>query len=106
MSEVPSQAGILEALRPVVDPDLRLSIVDMGLVRGIEIDPDTGDVTVEMTLTSPMCPLAPQIMEEARNAVLGVPGVHHCEIDLVWDPPWDPRVDATDEVKAELGIWE
>jgi len=106
VAEKVSEARVVEALRPVEDPDLHLSIVDLGLVRGITVDPDTGDVSVDLTLTSPMCPLAPQIMEAARQAVLGIPGVHYCDINLVWDPPWDPRTDASDEVKAELGIWD
>ena len=102
----PSQAAVIEALRPVVDPELDLSVVDLGLLRGVEVDPEDGNVQIDLTLTSPMCPLAPRIMQEVRDAALGVPGVRACIVDLVWTPPWDPRTDATEDVKAELGIWD
>jgi len=102
----PSQATIIEALRPVIDPELNLSIVDLGLLRGVEFESDDGNVQIDLTLTSPMCPMAPEIVAAARNAALAVPGVRSCFVDLVWSPPWDPRTDATDDVKAELGIWD
>ena len=102
----PSQATIIEALRPVIDPELNLSIVDLGLLRGVEVEPDDGNVQIDLTLTSPMCPMAPEIVAATRNAALAVPGVRSCFVDLVWSPPWDPRTDATDDVKAELGIWD
>ncbi len=102
----PSQTVLIEALRSVIDPELNLSIVDLGLLRGVEIDPDDGNVQVDLTLTSPMCPMAPQIVQATRDAAMGVPGVRSCFVDLVWSPPWDPRTDATDDVKAELGIWD
>lgn len=102
----PSQATIIEALRPVVDPELNLSIVDLGLLRGVEVDEEDGNVQIELTLTSPMCPMAPQIIQATRDAALGVVGVKACFVDLVWSPPWDPRTDATADVKAELGIWD
>ncbi len=93
-------------LQPVQDPEIGLSIVDLGLIRGIEVDPDEGAVTVKMTLTSPMCPLGPEIVEAARFAVSRLEGVSKAEVELVWSPPWDPRIDANDEVKAMLGIWD
>ena len=53
-----------------------------------------------------MCPMGPQIMSAARDAVLRMPGVKFCGVDLVWSPPWDPRVDASEDARAELGIWD
>lgn len=102
----PSQAAVIEALRPVKDPELNLGLVDLGLVREIEVDDETGHVTVGLTLTSPMCPMGPQIMDAVRNTVLRMDGVKGCGVDLVWTPPWDPRTDATEDAKAELGIWD
>jgi metal-sulfur cluster biosynthetic enzyme len=102
----PSPNVVLDAIRPVIDPELNLSIVDLGLVRGIKVEEDTGDVEVDLTLTSPMCPMAPQIIDATRNAVLGVDGANNCMVELVWSPPWDPRIDASEECKAELGIWD
>lgn len=97
---------IKESLRPVKDPEINISIVDLGLIRGIQVDPETGDVRIQLTLTSPMCPLGPEIIESAKLAVGRVEGVRKAEVDLVWSPPWDPRVDATEDVKAMLGIWD
>ena len=101
-----TQPAVIDAVRPVKDPELNLSIVDLGLLREVEIDAEEGHVTLGLTLTSPMCPMGPQIMEAARNAVLRMPGVKFCGVDLVWSPPWDPRVDATEDARAELGIWD
>lgn len=102
----PSPNAIVEALRPVVDPELNMSIVDLGLLRGVQVEDETGDVSIDLTLTSPMCPLGPQIVAAVRDAALGVPGVKNCLVDLVWSPPWDPRADASEDVKAQLGIWD
>jgi len=104
MSKI-TQAAVIEAVRPVKDPELNLSIVDLGLLREVEVD-DENQVTLSLTLTSPMCPMGPQIMSAARDAVLRMPGVKFCGVDLVWSPPWDPRVDASEDARAELGIWD
>ncbi len=101
-----TQAAVIEAVRPVKDPELNLSIVDLGLLREVEVDDENGHVTLGLTLTSPMCPMGPQIMSAARDAVLRMPGVKFCGVDLVWSPPWDPRVDASEDARAELGIWD
>ena len=103
---LPSENDIIAAIRPVRDPDLDLGIGDVGLLRGVDIAQDTGHVRVELTLTSPMCPMAPQLIEAVRAKTIAVPGVNLAFVDLVWSPPWDPRTDATDDVKAELGIWD
>lgn len=97
---------VRQALQPVKDPEIGFSIVELGLIRGIEVDDDSGVVTLRMTMTSPMCPLAPEIIEAARFAVSRLEGVKRADVELVWSPPWDPRVDASDDVKAALGIWE
>ena len=104
MSVTPEE--VREALREVEDPEIGISIVDLGLLRGIEVEDESGNVTVALTLTSPMCPLGPQLMSAVRQSALKLPGVTRAEVRLVWKPPWDPHVDATDEVKAELGIWD
>jgi metal-sulfur cluster biosynthetic enzyme len=102
----PTPEAVLEGLRPVKDPELNISIVDLGLVRGITVADDAGKVEIDLTLTSPMCPLGPEIMAAARHAAERVPGVAGAEINLVWSPLWDPRVDCNEEAKAELGIWD
>jgi len=92
---------IREALRKVMDPELGVSIVDLGLIYDIRYE--AGEAEVEMTLTSPGCPLAPIIDKKVREALAGVPEIEHLEIDLVWDPPWSKEL-ISDELRAELGL--
>jgi len=84
-----SEDAIRDALRDVVDPEVGLNVVDLGLVYAIEVSP--GRVHVRMTMTTPACPLGDSIMESARAAVrAAAPAIGEIEIELVWDPPWNP----------------
>jgi metal-sulfur cluster biosynthetic enzyme len=96
---------VFEAIRPVTDPEIRIGIVDLGLVYDVDIDNDGKDVNVKMTLTSPMCPVGPMIMTAVHENVALIPGVLNVNVELVWDPPWDPRLMASDEAKDQLGLW-
>jgi len=89
------------ALRNVIDPEIYQNIVDLGLVYGVEIDPANA-VDVKMTLTTPHCPMGPQIFENVEKYLLraGATGVM---ITVVWDPPWTPDM-MTDALKRQLGI--
>jgi metal-sulfur cluster biosynthetic enzyme len=98
--------AVREALRPIQDPEIFISIVDLGLIRAVEISPDGAKVKVTMTLTTPFCPEGPMIVEAVNEALRALSGVREAEVDLQWNPPWDPRTEASDEVKAELGIWD
>jgi metal-sulfur cluster biosynthetic enzyme len=98
-----SEDIVRERLREVLDPEMRLSVVDLGLIYGIEIE--GAKVRVTYTLTSPACPLAPVIAEQIRSAVLDIPGVRDVELSLTFSPPWDPRTMASEDAKMELGIW-
>jgi metal-sulfur cluster biosynthetic enzyme len=100
------EMDVTEALRQVIDPELNLNIVDLGLVRRVDFEEETGSVTVGLTLTSPMCPMGPEIMNAVRRKALAVTGVQEVQVDMVWSPPWDPRRDAAEDVRAELGIWD
>jgi len=98
---MPTEAEVRKALRKVKDPELNLDLVVLGLVYDVQID--GGRVDVTMSLTSPMCPVAGQLLEEARAAVESVPGVEHAEVELTFSPPWTPeRIPAT--IRAALGI--
>ncbi len=97
---------IEEALARVEDPEIGFSIVELGLVRGVVPLSSGKGLKVYLTLTSPMCPMGPEIVESCRLALLGLEGVEEAEVELVWDPPWDPRVDPTEEIRAEFGFWE
>ncbi|HFD39255.1 MAG TPA: metal-sulfur cluster assembly factor [Anaerolineae bacterium] len=83
-----TEQEIREALRPVIDPEIGMSIVDMGLVRHIELG-DEGKVEVKMVLTAPSCPLAGLIVAQAQQAVAAVPGVKEAKVTLL-DEPWNP----------------
>ncbi|MGQ9591070.1 MAG: metal-sulfur cluster assembly factor [Planctomycetota bacterium] len=96
---------ILERLKPVVDPEIGISIVELGLVYGVELEEDERRVTVRMTLTTPLCPYGPALAGQVRDIVAAIPGVDEAKVDLVWDPPWDPRAMASDEAKDQLMIW-
>ncbi|MCP4573497.1 MAG: metal-sulfur cluster assembly factor [bacterium] len=103
---VPSIQTVIEKLQPVMDPEMNISIVDLGLVRGINIDDATGNIDIDLTLTSPMCPMGPEIMAATTQAAMQVPGAAKVHVDLVFAPPWNPRQDATEDGKAALGIWD
>jgi len=94
--------GVVQALREIFDPEIPVNIYDLGLIYGVDATPD-GAVTVTMTLTTPHCPVAESMPAEVEMRVSAVPGVRDAEVNLVWDPPWDPQK-MSDEAKLELGM--
>lgn len=87
----PDTDAIRDILRQVVDPELGVNIVDLGLVYRIEPGPDR--VLVEMTMTSPACPMGDLIMDEVQAALAAaLPAGYGLEVRLVWEPPWDPAM--------------
>lgn len=101
---IPTKEQIFEALKPVQDPEIKIGIVDLGLIYDAEIA-DSGKVSVKMTFTTPACPFADMLLEQAYMAVGKVEGVTQVEILLVWEPQWDPKTMASDQAKDILGIW-
>lgn len=85
--EIASRDSIIEALKTVSDPEIMINIWDMGLVYKIEQNP-SGDVYIEMTVTSPMCPVAGILPQQAADAVALVKGVGNVEVKIVWEPVW------------------
>lgn len=102
--ERPTAEALREVLRGIDDPELRMSIVDLGLVYHVEID-DDGLVTIDLTLTTPACPIGPMLQGQAYHLLTQMDGVEDVEVNLVWDPPWDPKTMASEEVRMQLGIW-
>lgn len=94
---------IIEELKSVIDPELGINIVDLGLIYEINIVQQSGEVEVIMTLTSPGCPLSMVFEEWVPSAVKRVPGVKNARINLVWEPAWNPDK-ISEEAKEELGI--
>ena len=101
-----TEEQVREAIRHVVDPEIAISVVDLGLIRKITVSEGGARVDVTMTLTSPFCPEGPMIVAEVEAAARAIPGVASARVELQWNPPWDPHRDADDEVKAMLGIWD
>jgi metal-sulfur cluster biosynthetic enzyme len=92
---------VKKALRKVKDPELNLDLVVLGLIYDIKVD--GGNVDVTMSLTSPACPVAGQILDQAREAVEALDGVDRASIELTFSPPWtSARIPAT--VRAALGL--
>ena len=103
---MPTADQVREALTDVKDPELNLGILELGLVYDITTEGENGeDVTVMMTLTSPMCPVGPMFRQSVQDHVLAVEGVKTANVEITFTPPWDPRTMASDDVKALLGIW-
>jgi metal-sulfur cluster biosynthetic enzyme len=105
MSELSiTKEQVLETLSDIIDPELRINIVDLGLIYKVEIIPERKTVAVDMTLTSIACPIGPALMEQVHNKCLTIEGIEDAVVNMVFDPPWNPRVHATEDGKMELGI--
>lgn len=94
--------GVIAALKEIYDPEIPVNIYELGLIYGVEVSAD-GHVDVAMTLTTPHCPVAETMPGEVELRVGAVPGVGTVDVNLVWDPPWDPGK-MTDEARLELGM--
>ncbi len=94
-------AEIVAALRQIFDPEIPVNIYDLGLIYNVEIA--NGHAVVTMTLTTPHCPVAETMPGEVEMRVMSVPGVASAEVNLVWDPAWDPGK-MSDEAKLEMGM--
>lgn len=99
---LPTELDLIEALKQVIDPELMVNIVDLGLV--YSVNQNEGKVTVQMTLTSPACPAGPQIVQQAKMALERLNGVTEAAITLTMSPPWTPDR-MTDDAKDQLGIF-
>ena len=99
----PTEDALIAALATVYDPEIPVNIYELGLIYAIDVE-DDGRVKVEMTLTAPACPAAQELPDQVREAVLGVPGVKECEVETVWDPPWDPSR-MSEEARLQLNMF-
>ena len=97
-----SKEDIFAKLKTVQDPELRMNIVDLGLVYDVVIDSES-NVLIKMTFTSPGCPVGAAFISEVQAKVADVEGVKSVEVDIVWDPPWSPEK-MTEEARMELGL--
>ena len=103
MTELLTVEAGYAALKNVIDPELYQNIVDLGLIYGVDVAPGNS-VLVTMTLTTPHCPMGPQILENVET-VLREAGATFVEVKIVWEPMWTPAM-MTDDLKRQLGIFD
>ena len=96
-----TEKEVMSALNEVMDPELGISLVDLGLIYGVEVNGEK--VNVKMTFTTPACPMVHYIVSSVEEAVKKVKGVGEVEVQLVWDPPWTPDK-MSDAGKEKLGL--
>jgi len=99
----PTEDALIAAIANVYDPEIPVNIYELGLIYTIDIQ-DDGRVKVEMTLTAPACPSAQELPVQVQEAIMAVPGVTDCEVETVWDPPWDPSR-MTEEARLQLNMY-
>ena len=95
--------AVIEALKSVYDPEIPVNIYELGLIYSVNID-DDGKVVIEMTLTSPACPVAGTLPPEVEGKVRSIPGVTECIVKVVWDPPWGMHM-MSEEAKLQLNLF-
>ena len=96
-----TEDNVLDVLRQVIDPEIGCNIVDLGLVYSVALE--NGVATVTMTLTTPGCPMHESICWGVKNVLLAVDGVLDVEVNLVWDPPWNPGM-MTEAGRSAIGV--
>ncbi len=98
-----TEALIVEVLRTIFDPELPVNIYDLGLIYSVEVDA-AGVATIQMTLTTPACPVAETLPPEVEAKVKSVDGVSDAHVELVWEPPWTPDR-MTEAAKLDAGLF-
>src|ERR1051325_7537019 len=106
-----TEDAVREALKQVIDPELFINIIALGLVYVVDVPPSTqenaaekSDVKIEMTMTSPACPAGPQLISQSKSVLGAIPGVGTVDVKVVLDPPWTPDR-MTEDAKDQLGIF-
>ena len=99
---IASKDDIIEAIRTVYDPEIPVNIYELGLIYKIDVD-EKNKVNVDMTLTSPNCPVAESLPNEVKESIMKVDGVSDVNLNLVWEPPWD-KDKMSEAAKLELNL--
>lgn len=96
------ETTIIEVLKTIYDPEIPVDVYELGLIYEVNIA-ESGKVTIEMTLTSPNCPVAESLPQEIKDKVLEIEGVEESTVNVVFEPPWDKDM-MSEEAKLELGF--
>ena len=99
----PKLGDIKDALREIFDPEIPVNIYELGLIYKIDIDVEN-NVAIRMTLTAPACPVAGEMPGQVKEALEGIDGIGNVDVELVWDPPWNPSLMA-ETAKLQLGMF-
>ena len=101
------ESEIMQSLRDVEDPEMKMSITELGLIYAVRVEEGDEGVhaEIDMTLTSPGCPVAPEIMAAVHRSALATEGVDSVHVNLTFSPPWDPRVHASEDARFDLGVF-
>ncbi|MGH3271637.1 MAG: metal-sulfur cluster assembly factor [Trebonia sp.] len=102
VSGQPGPDTLRDLLRDVIDPEIGINIVDLGLLYDARLSGD-GTAAVRMTLTTPGCPLGGYLTDSVHDTLQDVPGVSGVDVQIVWEPPWDPQAMMSDWAKGQLG---
>lgn len=95
--------AVIEALKSVYDPEIPVNIYELGLIYSVKTD-ENGKVEIEMTLTSPACPVAGSLPPEVEGKIRSIPGVTECNVKVLWDPPWGMHM-MSEEAKLQLNLY-
>ena len=101
------ESDIRDSLKDVEDPEMKISVIDLGLIYGIRIEEedDGTHAEIDMTLTSPGCPVAPELMSAVHRSALATEGIESVHVNLTFSPLWDPRVHASEDAQMDMGIF-
>jgi FeS assembly SUF system protein len=102
MNTAEIEAQVIEALRTCFDPEIPVNIHELGLIYSVSVDP-SGFVGIQMTLTSPHCPVAASLPVEVEDKLRALPGVTAAKVEITWDPPWDPSR-MSEAARLQLGM--
>ena len=99
-----SESDVLNSLMEVEDPEMKMSVTELGLIYSISVEDSHAEI--DMNLTSPGCPVAPEIMAAVHRSALSTEGIDSVHVNLTFSPPWDPKLHASEDARFELGIFD
>ena len=101
------ESEIRDSLKDVEDPEMKISVIELGLIYDIRVEEkdDGTHAEIDMTLTSPGCPVAPELMSAVHRSALATEGIESVHVNLTFSPLWDPRVHASEDAQMDMGIF-